>query len=1031
MNSIVIAIVNVMIRGNLALYIVVGVLSQPLFAQDRLRVGVWNIERLSATADRGFPELQSDDEKLPPRSDSDLRKMAKYIRDELQVDALMVSEIEADSPLSTSQKPQSEQLNQVALKMGSNWKYFLGRTGGDMRLGLLFNTDRVQLKKLVNLDAPKFPVSGKDVLDRDPFIVWISARDGGTTKNDVLLICVHLKSQQKPFKDNRMAAIAKLIGDYKNPKVRDALTLPSPTEEPEVIILGDCNDSSFKSSGFKYMFDYLKGVGFKHIRNSSDSYPHTRVNGSQIDHTFGSESVIDDAMISGSFKVHAVPGEHHEPQRMSYRKSLSDHFPVTIDLKIQSDSDFTLGEALATNDPELRQQRMAVLQEDAFERAARAIGVGTVGADDDDKSEILIDFEVRDDNFEEILAPSAPGGNRAAAPNGAAARIVPRRDFPPTHVDPAATRSPTGSGADVAMLNTLRRADVPQDRFASSDLPVVFLQQNWTPAEAVEFYSLRQGSPLMRRDFFNVLEQPDSTNLFRDSDYLASFGFLSRRPHEGNLEGYPVGFAGDRAIELTCAACHTSKLTFNGKEYWIDGSQAMTDLDDWLHKLVEAMRLTTQDAPAVIRDSSRFDRLGANLRIPLDQNTKFGRFVRRLTGGTMPSVAQAKVIYDLLSEDLARRQRYNDFNDFGQAFTNDADRSAASGHVRYGFSRLDALGAILNQACAEHLDEPINAKRADAPVNYPAIWDAPQHVHVQWNGAVDNTARFGPLGRNAGQVIGVFGLVDTHGAFGGYDSSINFDAIERAEELVTKLWSPEWPDEFGAIDPVKAAAGEAVYRANCIQCHAIIDRDDPRRRANDVLVSINRVFGSNGTLDTDPLVAKNWNDRQAKVGRLADRLKTLPFRGRFPDDKSADVPARDILSHIVFRTIARSFVPWRDELTIDDAHAARAMTFAAAAERETLLRYKARPLNGVWSTAPYLHNGSVLNMVELLKPRKQRKTRFRVGTTNFDPATLGFEDAGAFEFDTTQPGNSNQGHTYGTTLLQEEKQLLIEFLKTL
>ena len=97
-----------------------------------------------------------------------------YIRDELRVDALMISEIEADSPLSTSQRPQSEQLNQVAREMGSNWKYFLDRAGGDLRLGLLFNTDRVQLKKLVNLDAPVFPVSGKDVLDRDPFVVWIS-----------------------------------------------------------------------------------------------------------------------------------------------------------------------------------------------------------------------------------------------------------------------------------------------------------------------------------------------------------------------------------------------------------------------------------------------------------------------------------------------------------------------------------------------------------------------------------------------------------------------------------------------------------------------------------------------------------------------------------------------------------------------------------------------------------------------------------------------------------------------------------------
>ena len=109
------------------------------------------------------------------------------------------------------------------------------------------------------------------------------------------------------------------------------------------------------------------------------------------------------------------------------------------------------------------------------------------------------------------------------------------------------------------------------------------------------------------------------------------------------------------------------------------------------------------------------------------------------------------------------------------------------------------------------------------------------------------------------------------------------------------------------------------------------------------------------------------------------------------------------------------------------------MAFSANTNIDTLMRYKARPLNGVWSTAPYLHNGSVLNMVELLTPPDQRKTKFRVGTTKFDPTTLGYQDAGPFEFNITEPdtGNSNQGHTYGTLLSDEQKQQLLEFLKTL
>lgn len=987
-------------------------------ADDRLRIGVWNIEKLSATASRGFPELQGN-ASLPPRNDNDLDKMAKYIRDELKVDALMVTEIEADSPLSTSTRPQSEQLNQVATKIGSNWKYFLGDTGDDLRLGLLFNSDRVRLKKVINLHAPEFSIAGKDVLDRDPFIAWIAAVDNGTPQSDVILIGVHLKSQQGPYRDNRMGAIAKLVGDFLDAKTRDALTLPSANEEPEAIILGDCNDSSFLNGGFKYMFDYLQGVGFTHIRNQSNTYPPTRVNGSQIDHLFASDRVANGSMISGSFAVHFVP----ESERASYRKSLSDHFPVTLDLKLRSDDDFTLPEVLATNDNALREQRMEVLKHEAFARAANQFG-RTSQSDEDDGKPLKINATIRDKNFDEILAPASIRTTGNAAPASRSLTFTEPANGNPQELSWAGASFDDGSARDT-------RRSVPTDRYAKSNLPVDFFQQNWTPAESVEFYSLRQGSPLMRRDFFNVLEQPDSSTLFRDSDYLASFGFLPRRPHEGNLEGYPVGFTGDRAIELNCSACHTSKLTYAGKEYRIDGSQAMTDIEHWLHELVRALRLTLDDAPIVIQDQDQFDRLGFNRRLQLNPQTKFGRFVQRLTGSSSSTVTQAKVIYDSLNKDLVRRQRYIDFNDFGKAFHDDTSRSAATSHVRYGRSRLDALGAILNQASAEHLDAPENARRADAPVSYPAIWDAPQHHHVQWNGAVDNTNTLGPLGRNAGQVIGVFGLVDTEDTLVGYDSSINFEAIKRAEELVTQLWSPAWPSDFGSIDATKAASGKSLYKTHCNDCHALIVRDDPRRRVNDQLVPIHEAFRNYGILNTDALVAQNWNDRTAKVGRLHGRLQTLPFQGRFPNDPKGEVFARDILTHMVFNVISRSFVPWRDELTIDDEHARRATTFAVREDADNLMRYKARPLNGVWSTSPYLHNGSVLNMMELLTPPAQRKSHFRVGSTNFEPQSLGFEDAGSFNFDTSLSGNSNLGHSYGTQLDDEQKRQLIEYLKTL
>jgi hypothetical protein len=97
--------------------------------------------------------------------------------------------------------------------------------------------------------------------------------------------------------------------------------------------------------------------------------------------------------------------------------------------------------------------------------------------------------------------------------------------------------------------------------------------------------------------------------------------------------------------------------------------------------------------------------------------------------------------------------------------------------------------------------------------------------------------------------------------------------------------------------------------------------------------------------------------------------------------------------------------------------------------------YKARPLNGIWATAPYLHNGSVPNLAQLLLPPAQRIKQFYVGSREFDPAHVGFitsQTSGAYLYDTTVAGNSNSGHDYGTAALTSSQRLdLLEYLKTL
>jgi Cytochrome c len=99
--------------------------------------------------------------------------------------------------------------------------------------------------------------------------------------------------------------------------------------------------------------------------------------------------------------------------------------------------------------------------------------------------------------------------------------------------------------------------------------------------------------------------------------------------------------------------------------------------------------------------------------------------------------------------------------------------------------------------------------------------------------------------------------------------------------------------------------------------------------------------------------------------------------------------------------------------------------------------YLNQPLDGVWLRAPYLHNGSVPSLRDLLNAPDQRPTSFVRGYDVYDYAAVGFVSSGTraertgWRFDTRTRGNSNQGHTYGTDLSQADKDALLEYLKTL
>ena len=99
--------------------------------------------------------------------------------------------------------------------------------------------------------------------------------------------------------------------------------------------------------------------------------------------------------------------------------------------------------------------------------------------------------------------------------------------------------------------------------------------------------------------------------------------------------------------------------------------------------------------------------------------------------------------------------------------------------------------------------------------------------------------------------------------------------------------------------------------------------------------------------------------------------------------------------------------------------------------------YVAVPHTGLWLRAPYLHNGSVPTLRDMLRPPAQRPAAFYRGVDLIDPENGGFiaqgpvAEATGERYDTTLPGNSNGGHLYGTDLPDADKEALLAYLKTL
>jgi mono/diheme cytochrome c family protein len=549
-----------------------------------------------------------------------------------------------------------------------------------------------------------------------------------------------------------------------------------------------------------------------------------------------------------------------------------------------------------------------------------------------------------------------------------------------------------------------------QDSFGDSAERVVYPEQNWSGADSLWFYNVTQGSNLIPYDMFLHLETADSELLFRSDEHMNRLRYLPQSPSFANPDGLPVGWVkdehqGKEFIGFTCAACHTSQVNYKGVAIRLDGGATLADMEQMLTSLAMALQAS------------------------LDQPEKFDRLAQNVLKAKYPEHKEA-----FRAQLATTAQQIASYNQINQP-------RHGNQTVAYGYGRLDAFGRIYNRVLAHLTPNESNSNPASAPVSYPYLWDTPQHDFVQWNGVGDNELA-GPLGRNTGEALGVFAQFDLdkkkHDV--GYRSSVAVRNLTRMERHLESLWSPSWEDlanqnVLPPIDRALAEQGEKVFvEYQCHTCHQAIDRTDPNRR-------IIAQFASLQTIGTDPYMAMNALKHSGKMGYFeGERINPLKPEPRF---KETDIVLPALSSAVEGVLIEPDHDKWlirrwADKLydlvtSISDnpiKKTERHLDFEVVNKNNpaTLAAYKARPLNGIWATAPYLHNGSVPSLYELFMPscsdaeiasgKTCRPNRFTVGTRELDAVNVGVmqrdpaQYPGLFVFDTTLPSNSNKGHEY-------------------
>jgi mono/diheme cytochrome c family protein len=547
------------------------------------------------------------------------------------------------------------------------------------------------------------------------------------------------------------------------------------------------------------------------------------------------------------------------------------------------------------------------------------------------------------------------------------------------------------------LLSPTHAENLQNDTFSD----IVYLNQAWSKNDRDTFYWQPQGSALLSYDIYLALTLPDSSERFNSRTNADRVGLLvDPTPNSKNPDNLPIGVAKSVVTQgdlkgayagLTCAACHTNQLQYQGKQIRIDGGTANRfDVLLWLQTL-----------------SKSIDE-------PLNNPASFQSLLKRIkeTGPVDEIDLRARLKVDA---EFIRLQ-------LTQSFV-----------VPFapGPGRTDAFAEEINTVNAIHTGIFVNSRPALAPVKPPFLWNASQSAWVEWSGIAAN-----PFIRNYSEALGVFARYDLTSPninLNETSTTINIKNIIGIEQLLRRLAPPAWPEKiFGKLDQARVKEGSKLFEKYCVECHTTYPYRWSAKRA------------SGKRMIENALVPQEiiGTDNQHLLGIIFDANPTMLTRqlAKYVRGKTA-VSSEALFTAIELPLMARDLKaagPFT-ELEILDMNG---YINESVSLKIPINSYKASPRDGAWSTAPFLHNGSIPNLYELLSPLNQRSKTF-YNTREFDPVKLGLDIRNSYSgylFDTTLIGNSNSGHLFengtgkgiiGPELSVDERFAIIEYMKSI